>query len=96
MGVNEVKLALEKGYNNTKIHADVKYKRYNGLMHEYVGNFMKMTIENSGVDTQDHKRLGFNFEIKPEETIKQSWSTTSSQPMFEEPLGNIWAKMWYG
>ena len=47
-------------------------------MREYVRNFTKMKIENSGVKTQAecdeanayHKRLGFNFEIKPEDTIK--------------------------
>ena len=47
-------------------------------MREYVGNFINMKIESSGVKTQAecdevnayHKRLGFNFEIKPEDTIK--------------------------
>ena len=74
----ELKLALEKGYTITKIHAAIKYKRYNGLMKEYVGCFLKMKLENSGVKTQEecdkvneyHKRLGFKFEIKPEDTVK--------------------------
>jgi hypothetical protein len=33
----ELKLALQKGYEITKIHSAVAYKRYNGLMKEYVG-----------------------------------------------------------
>ncbi len=37
----ELKVALEKGYNITKIHSAVSYKRYNGLMREYVGNLLK-------------------------------------------------------
>ena len=73
----ELKLALQKGYEITKIHSAVAYKRYNGLMKEYVGNFIKMKIENSGAKNQQecdkvnayHNRLGFNFEIKPENTI---------------------------
>ena len=47
-------------------------------MREYVGNFIKMKLENSGVKNQAecdevnayHKRLGFTFEIKPEDTVK--------------------------
>ena len=70
----ELKLAWKKGYKTTKIHSAVKYKKYTGLMKEYVGNFLKMKLENSGVKTQEecdevneyHKRLGFDFEIKPE------------------------------
>ena len=73
----ELKLALQKGYEITKIHSAVAYKRYNGLMKEYVGSFIKMKIENTGVKNQQecdevnayHNRLGFNFEIKPENTI---------------------------
>ena len=45
----ELKLALEKGYTITKIHSAVAHKRYNGLMREYVGNFIKMKLENSGI-----------------------------------------------
>ena len=43
----ELKLALQKGYEITKIHSAVAYKRYNGLMKEYVGHFIKMKIENT-------------------------------------------------
>ena len=67
-------MALEKGYKITKIHSAIAYKRYTGLMREYVGNFIKLKIENSGVKTQAecdevnqyHKRLGFTFEVRPE------------------------------
>ena len=46
-------------------------------MREYVGNFIKLKIENSGVKTQAecdevnqyHKRLGFTFEVRPENTV---------------------------
>ena len=44
----ELKLAIEKGYQITKIHTALAYKRMNGLMKEYVGTFMKMKIENNG------------------------------------------------
>ena len=72
----ELKVALEKGYEITKIHSAVAYKRFKGLMKDYVGNFIKMKIENSGIKTQPecdeineyHTRLGFTFEIKPEDT----------------------------
>ena len=51
-------------------------KRYNGLLENYVSNFIKMKIENSGKMNQQqcdevneyHDRLGFNFKIKPEDT----------------------------
>ena len=54
-------------------------------MREYVGNLIKIKLENSGVKNQAecdevnayHKRLGFTFEIKPENTIKKPGSTTS-------------------
>ena len=47
-------------------------------MREYVGNFIKMKLENSGIKNQAecdevnayHKRLGFTFEIKPEDIAK--------------------------
>jgi hypothetical protein len=72
----ELKVALEKGYTITKIHSAIKYKKFNGLMKDYVGCFLKMKLENSGIKTQEecdkvneyHNRLGFNFEIKPEDT----------------------------
>jgi hypothetical protein len=74
----ELQKALEKGYTITKIHSAVEYKRLNGLMKKYVEHFIKMKIENNGVKTQTecddinnyHKKLGFDFEIKPEETEK--------------------------
>ena len=42
----ELKQALEKGYTITKIHSAIAYKIYTGLMREYVGNFIKLKIEN--------------------------------------------------
>ena len=74
----ELKKALEKGYTITKIHSALQYKKYNGLMKNYVGAFIKMKIENSGNATVEecdkqnkyHKDLGFNFEIQPENCVK--------------------------
>ena len=45
---------------------------------KYVGNFLKIKIENTRVYTQEecdeinksHKELGFDFEVKPENTRK--------------------------
>ena len=72
----ELKKALEKGYVVDKIYAAYEYEKMNGLMKKYVGNFLKMKVENSGVKNQEecdkinesHKELGFDFEIKPENT----------------------------
>ena len=44
----EIKKALEKGYKITKIYSALSYTKIPGLMKEYVGNFLKMKIENSG------------------------------------------------
>ena len=92
----ELKLALEKGYQITKIHSAVAYKRYNGLMREYVGNFIKMKIENSGVKPQKecdevneyHKRLGFDFVINPENTI----SNPGLRQVAKICLNSLWGK----
>ena len=74
----ELKKALEKGYTITKIYSALEYKKYNGLMRKYVEKFIKLKVENSGKMTQEecdkvnqaHKDLGFEFEIKPEDTRK--------------------------
>jgi hypothetical protein len=74
----ELKRALEKGYTITKIYSALEYKKYTGLMRAYVEKFIKLKIENTKVLTQEecnkinkaHKDLGFNFEIKPENTKK--------------------------
>jgi hypothetical protein len=47
-------------------------------MKEYVGNFLKMKIENSGEKTieeceavnQSHRQLGFNFKVEPQNCKK--------------------------
>ena len=74
----ELKKALEKGYTLTAIHSAAEYKRYTGLMKNYVQEFIKMKIENTKRYTEyecntineNHKLLGFNFEIKPEDTCE--------------------------
>jgi len=73
----ELKYALEKGYK-IKIHSALEYDKFTGLMKDYVGFFLKMKVENTKHYTHEkcdeinasHKDLDFNFEIKPEDTIK--------------------------
>ena len=55
----ELKKALENGYTITKIHSALEYKRYTGLMKDYVACFIKMKIENSGKLNQHFS--GFQF-----------------------------------
>ena len=62
----ESKLALQN-YKITQIHSATEYKRYNGLMKDYVGCFVKMKIENTEVLNQKeceevnehHKKIRF-------------------------------------
>ena len=70
----ELQRALQVGYVITKIHAAVAYGKHPGLMKDYVGDFIKMKIENEKELTQSecdtinkyHQDLGFKFIIKPE------------------------------
>jgi hypothetical protein len=48
----ELKRALEKGYTITKIYSALEYKRYTGLMKNYVEKFIKLKVENSGAKTK--------------------------------------------
>ena len=41
----ELKFAVEKGYKFDKVHAALKYDRYNGLMKKYVEFFLEMKIK---------------------------------------------------
>ena len=45
----ELKKAVEKGYDIKKVDSVLEYDSMNGLMRDYVGNFLKTKIENSGV-----------------------------------------------
>jgi hypothetical protein len=49
----ELKEALEKCYKITKIYSALQYDKFNGLMQKYVGNFLKMKVENSGTKTKE-------------------------------------------
>ena len=92
----ELKRALELGYEITKIHGALQYEKYNGLMKEYVANFIQMKIENSGIKTQEecdeintyHKNLGFNFEIKPENCVKNA----GMRMIAKICLNSLWGK----
>jgi hypothetical protein len=74
----ELKLALEKGYTITKIYAADEYNKLDGLMRKYVGNFLKIKVENTKTYNAEecikinetHKAQGFDFEINPENTQK--------------------------
>ena len=65
-------------------------------MKEYVGNFIKMKIENTGVKNQQecdevnayHNRLGFDFEIKPENTV----SNPGLHQVAKICLNSLWGK----
>ena len=70
----ELQRALQNGYVITKMHAALKYDKFNGLMKDYVGDFIQMKIENETELTQEacdtinkyHHNLGFKFVITPE------------------------------
>jgi hypothetical protein len=55
----ELKKALEMGYTIDKIHSALQYKRYNGLMRDYVAYFIKMKIENCKAITAISFKLEF-------------------------------------
>ena len=96
----ELKRALEVGYKITKIYSALQYKKYNGLMKDYVAHFIKMKIENSGKMTQEecqevnkyHKDLGFDFEIKPENCKKNPGLRMISKIC----LNSLWGKLGQG
>ena len=80
----ELQLALKMGYK-IKIHSALEYKKYKGLMKEYVEMFLKMKIENYKFYSPEecerinksHKDLGMNLKIVSENTSK-SWYETAS------------------
>ena len=71
----ELKMAIKKGYT-INILAGYKYERLTGLMKKYVEEFLKMKTCNGGVKTaeeckklnEEHRRLGLDIVIQPEET----------------------------
>jgi hypothetical protein len=92
----ELKRALEEGYKITKVYSALQYKRYNGLMKDYVAYFIKMKIENSGIMTDEecqevneyHKNLGFKFEIEKEDCKKNPGLRMISKIC----LNSLWGK----
>lgn len=50
----ELKKALEKGCTIVKFHSALKFKRYTGLMKNYVAYFLKMKIETTQEHTKAH------------------------------------------
>jgi hypothetical protein len=92
----ELKLALEKGYKITKIHSALEYRKYTGLMQKYVEFFLQIKIENNkhySVEecnriNESHKSMGFNFEIKSENTRKNP----GMKQVAKICLNSLWGK----
>ena len=67
----ELQKALEVGYKIIKIHVGYEYKKYNGLMRDYVKCFVKMKIENTECYTKEeadainkyHTSIGVNINL---------------------------------
>ena len=67
----ELKLAVEKGYKIDKLHAALKYNRYDGLMKKYVEFSLAMIIKNTKAYTQEecdeinktHQDIGFTLSL---------------------------------
>ena len=92
----ELKEAINRGYTIDKMHSAVEYERFEGLMKEYVGCFIKMKIENTkridqaecDVINEFHHKLGFNFEIKPEDTCENK----GLRQIAKICLNSLWGK----
>jgi hypothetical protein len=92
----EIRKALEKGYKITKIYSALSYTKIPGLMKEYVGNFLKMKIENSGPKTleeceavnESHRQLGFNFKVEPRNCKKNP----GLRQLAKICLNSLWGK----
>ena len=71
----DIKKAIEMGYK-INILAGYECERLTGLMKEYVEEFLKMKTCNGGMKTleeckklnEEHRRLGLDIVIQPEET----------------------------
>ena len=92
----ELQYALKLGYKITNIHSALEYKKYQGLMKDYVENFLKIKIENNKHYTPEecerintsHRKLGFNFEIKSENTC----SNPGMKQLAKICLNSLWGK----
>lgn len=92
----ELKRAMEAGCVITKIHAALQYDKFNGLMKDYVGDFIQMKIENEKELTQEecdtinkyHHNLGFKFVIKPENCKNNS----GLRQVAKICLNSLWGK----
>ena len=91
----ELKLALQKGYQ-IKIHSALEYTQYTGLMKKYVEFFLQIKIENNKHYTpaecdrinKSHAAMGFNFEIKSENTAKNP----GMKQVAKICLNSLWGK----
>ena len=91
----ELKYALQHGYK-IKIHSALEFNKYTGLMKDYVEFFLKLKIENNKHYTEEecnkinesHHKLGFTFEIKPENTRKNP----GMKQLAKICLNSLWGK----
>jgi hypothetical protein len=92
----ELQFALKLGYKITKIHSALEFKKMRGLMKDYVEFFLKIKIENNKHYTPEecdrinnsHKKLGFSFEIKSENTCKNP----GMKQLAKLCLNSLWGK----
>ena len=79
-----------------KIHSALEYKKYKGLMKEYVDFFLKMKIENYKFYSPEecerinksHRDLGMNLEIVSENTSKNP----GMKMLAKICLNSLWGK----
>ena len=92
----ELKKALELGYVITKIYVGYEYKKYNGLMKDYVKCFVKMKIENSKNYTKEevdeinkyHESIGLSIDLDHTKCKKNPGMRAISK-LF---LNSLWGK----
>jgi hypothetical protein len=92
----ELKEAINVGYKITRIYSALKFEKYTGLMKDYVEFFLKMKIENNKHYSPEecnrinssHKKLGFTFEVKSEDTCKNP----GMKQLAKICLNSLWGK----
>ena len=92
----ELKKALELGYVITKIYVGYEYKKYNGLMKDYVKCFVKMKIENTKNYTKEevdeinkyHESIGLSIDLDHTKCKKNPGMRAISK-LF---LNSLWGK----
>ena len=92
----ELQLALKLGYEIKKIYSALEYKKYTGLMKDYVEFFLKIKIQNNKHYTpeecdrinQSHQNLGLDIKIQSEDTCKNP----GMKALAKLCLNSLWGK----